>query len=176
MIPTRLLACATAALSMAAVSAPASAQALQEDAPESAFGEYSYYNTWPRLNPDDLIDPSLWASCWAFTKGERERLTALSREVPEPLSTELREASYYYQAAEIYYNELVRGTAIHNGVSTRETNEQMEIEVQSLIGGAQQWLSKNAADCIAKMPDREMEEFAELYPWLADALGTAYTQ
>lgn len=165
-----------AALALCVSSAPALAQALPMDAPPEAFGEFSYYNVWPKRNPDDLIDPGLWATCWAFTRAERQRLRALSDTAPEALRDELREASYYYQNAEIYYNELVRGTAIYNGVPTRETNAQFEIEEQSLIGAQQQWLSQNAAECISKMPAREMPEFAELYPWLADALGTAYTQ
>jgi hypothetical protein len=171
---------AIAILSTAALGAtPALAQfeslALDEGAPAEAFAKYSYYDAYPRRDPDNLIDPSQWSSCWAFTQAERLRLAELAKTAPEEIRDELKEASIHYQVAEIYYSELVRGTDIYNGVSTSVTNAEFEMAQQALIGGETQWLASNAADCIWRMPDREMPEFAELYPWLADGLGTNYS-
>ncbi|GEM_PF-5595513 len=176
---SRLARSALLSAALACAAAPAFAQeagqALGENAPVEAFGEYSYYDAYPKMDANDLIDVGLWTTCWAFTEAEKDRLDALAEQAPNPeLADEMKMASIHYQVAEIYYGELVRGTAIFNGEAMGKVNSQREIEQQSLIGGAPQWIAKNAADCIWKMPDRDMPEFAELYPWLASGFGTTY--
>lgn len=166
--------CLVSAAALLGAAAPASAQALSQGAPEAAFGEYSYFDAYPKRNPDDLIDQSLWTTCWAMTQAEKERLEALSKTAPADMREELHEASIHYQVAEIYYSELVRGTGIFQGAMMSDINDALIIEQQALIGGAPHWLASNAADCIYRMPESSMPEFAELYPWLANGLGTFY--
>ncbi len=158
------------------MAAPSQAQVVAPDAPEEAFGEFSYYDAYPRRDPDDLIDQAAWVNCWAVTDTERARLAEAAQNAPPELQEELQLAAAHYQVAAIYYSELVRGTNIYLGVSTRQTNDALEIERQGLIGGAPQWIAGNAADCIRRMPDSAMPEFAELFPWLAGGLGTFYSQ
>ena len=165
----------TAATLGASRHAQTSSLALEQGATEEAFGEYSYFDAYPVRDPDNLIDPGLWTTCWAMTQAERYRLADLARNAPPEYRDELREASIHYQVAEIYYSEIVRGMAIFEGAMMRDVNAALEIEQQALIGGAPYWLASNAADCIYRMPESSMPEFAELYPWLANGLGTFYT-
>lgn len=170
LVSTAALLCAAPAMAQEAGSL-----ALSQGAPEEAFGEYSYFDAFPKRNPDDLMDQGLWTTCWAMTQAERHRLADLSETAPPEIAEELHEASIHYQVAEIYYSELVRGTAIFQGAMMSDVNDALEIEQQALIGGAAHWLASNAADCIYRMPESSMPEFAELYPWLVGGLGTFYT-
>lgn len=167
-IPAMIAAAVTAA-------APAAyGQAMDLADPREDFGPTSYYDVYPKRDPENLTPLEQWTTCWAFSKAEKARLEAAAESAPEEMEDELDLAAAHYQVAVIYYGELVRGNAIYEGKSTSEVNDALTIEEQSLIGAGEQWLAENAAQCIVRLPDREMPEFADLYPWLADALGTDY--